>query len=76
MSVQGTMSKYVQGRMLVQVSTESSLKSEYNIGPSIRVSVSHSFSQISYLFEPLESTECLHSQDTMSIRGTILVQVS
>ena len=39
------------------------------------VSVSHSFSQMSYLFEPLESTECLHSQDTMSIRGTILVQV-
>ena len=37
--------------------------------PQVRVrsvSVSHSFSQISYLFEPLESTECLHSQDTMS----------
>ena len=55
--------------------------SRYNIGPSMfqvrvrSVSVSHSFSQISYLFEPLESTECLHSQDTMSIRGTILVQV-
>ena len=47
--------------------------------PKVRVrsvSVSHSFSQISYLFEPLESTECLHSQDTISIRGTMLVQVS
>ena len=50
--------------------------SKYVLQVRVRsVSVSHSFSQISYLFEPLESTECLHSQDTMSIRGTILVQV-
>ena len=35
------------------------------------VSVSRSFSQVYYLFQPLESTECLHSHDNVSPRYNV-----
>ena len=48
------------------VKSEVQYWSKYVLSKSQSFSASHSYSQIYYLFEPLESTECPHSHDAMS----------